>query len=96
MCSWLLRAKTTTRRGVASFLGGRGLAVTTSTYDKVSSKLCDAHDVVLAASKLFRQDGAGGRKASSFPRTKTAILAVGFLGTRLIENHGLAMTSGYI
>ena len=81
---------------VAGFLEKRGFVVSSTTYDEVDVKTCDTHDVVLAASKLFRQDGKGGRKASSFPKTKTPIVAVGFLGTRLIENHGLAMTSGYI
>ncbi len=83
-------------RRTREFLTNRGLQVTLSTYDEVDTQACDDHDVVLAASKLFREDGKGGRRASSFPKTSSPIVAVGFLGTRLIEHHGLAMTSGYI
>lgn len=81
---------------VRSFLSERQFAVTSVLYDQVDAKTCDAHDVVLASSKLFREDGKGGRKARSFPKTESPIVAVGFLGTQLIENHGIAMTSGYI
>lgn len=81
---------------IHAFLVKRGFEASVSTYDTVDVDTCDRHDLVLAASKLFREDGKGGRKASSFPRTQRPIVAVGFLGTRLIENHGLAMASGYI
>jgi hypothetical protein len=81
---------------IQGFLEERRMKVTATTYEEVDTETCDSHDVVLAASKLFREDGKGGRKASSFPKTRTPIVAIGFLGTRLIENHGLAMTSGYI
>jgi len=81
---------------IAKFLRNRGFAVTPTTYDEVDAAACDRHDVVLAVSKLFREDGKGGRKARSFPKTKAPIVAVGFLGTQLIESHGIAMTSGYI
>ncbi len=79
---------------IADWLAKRGFAQTVTTYAEVSSELCDASDVVIADSRLFRK----GKRVDpeSFPRTKTPVVAVGLNGTRLIEAHGLAMTSGYI
>jgi Thiol:disulfide interchange protein DsbD, N-terminal len=81
---------------IQKFLIDRGFSVEATTYPEVDSKTCDAHEVILADSKLFREDGKGGRKARDFPKTKTPIVAVGFLGHLIVEAHGLAMTSGYI
>lgn len=81
---------------IEEFLKARGFAVQATTYPEVDSKTCDGHDVVLADSKLFREDGKPGQKARDFPKTKTPIVAVGFLGHLIVEAHGLAMTSGYI
>jgi len=81
---------------IGKFLTERGFVVKATTYPQVDAKTCDAQDLIVADSKLFRQDGEGGRKARDFPRTRTPIVAVGFLGHLIIEAHGLAMTSGYI
>ena len=81
---------------IGKFLTDRGFTVQSSTYPEVDSKTCDANDVILADSKLFREDGKPGLKARTFPATKTPVVAVGFLGHLIIEAHGLAMTSGYI
>ncbi len=81
---------------IGKFLGARGFAVQTTSYKDVTAKACDAQDLVLADSKLFRKNAGASRKARGFPRTKVPIVAVGFLGTQLIEAQGLAMASGYI
>ena len=83
-------------RRVGDFLRQRGFAVDTTTYADVSAGECDAHDVVVADSKLFSETRAARRHIGEFPKTASPIVAVGLLGTRLIEAHGLAMTSGYI
>ncbi|MHC4850281.1 MAG: hypothetical protein ACYTEG_17790 [Planctomycetota bacterium] len=74
-----------------------GMAPKVTTYEKVTTRACDAADVVLTDSKLFRKNAAGSvGRARAFPKTESPIVAVGFLGTELIEGHGIAMTSGYI
>ena len=79
------------------FLREGGMAPTVTTYASVSARTCDGHDVVLADSKLFRKNEAGSiGRARAFPKTASPIVAVGFLGTELIEGQGIAMTSGYI
>ena len=68
-----------------------------TTYAKVDTRACDRHDVVLADSKLFRKNEKGSvNRARGFPATRTPIVAVGFLGTELVEGQKIAMTSGYI
>ncbi|MFT7620001.1 MAG: hypothetical protein ACI97A_003658 [Planctomycetota bacterium] len=82
---------------IKNFLGENGLVATVRTYGAATQAECDAHDVVLFDSKRFRKTARGARQAAiDFPKTKTPMVAVGFLGTELIEAHGLAMTSGYI
>ena len=81
---------------IEAFLRKRGFAPSVTTYAEVDLKSCDAHDVVLADSKLFRENRGALKHALEFPKTKSPIVAVGFLGTELIEAQGLAMTSGYI
>ncbi|MHC4940936.1 MAG: hypothetical protein ACYTHK_18500 [Planctomycetota bacterium] len=66
-------------------------------YPEVTTRECDAADVVLADSRLFRKNASGALgRARAFPKTASPIVAVGYLGTELIEGHGIAMTSGYI
>lgn len=82
---------------ISDFFGKHGLATTVATYWEVTKSACDASDVVLADSKLFRKSVKGSRaRVLAFPKTSSPIVAVGFLGTELIEAHGIAMTSGYI
>ena len=82
---------------IVEFLKKGGMAPKVAIYPEVTTRECDAADVVLADSKLFRKyaEGSVGR-ARAFPKTDSPIVAVGFLGTELIEAHGIAMTSGYI
>lgn len=82
---------------IATFLKENGIAPKVTTYTDVTTRACDAHDVVLADSRLFRKnDKSAVGRARVFPRTKSPIVAVGFLGTELIEGQKIAMTSGYI
>ncbi len=82
---------------IAAFLRQGGMTPKVTTYEKVTVRACDGVDVVLADSKLFDRNAAGSRaRARKFPKTSSPIVAVGYLGTELIEAHGIAMTSGYI
>jgi hypothetical protein len=82
---------------LADFLQKGGMAPVITTYAKVDARTCDTHDVILADSKLFRKNEAGSvGRARGFPKTTSPIVAVGFLGTELIEGQGVAMTSGYV
>ena len=82
---------------ISDFLRGSGMSPKITTYAKVTTRACNAHDVVLADSKLFRKNEAGSvGRARGFPKTEAPIVAVGFLGTELIEGQGIDMTSGYI
>ena len=82
---------------LVDFLKQNGIAPSVTTYTKVTTKVCDAHDVVLADSTLFRKNEKGSvGRARGFPETASPIVAVGFLGTELIEGQRIAMTSGYI
>ncbi len=81
---------------IAGFLQQRGLLVETTTYAKVTAARCDAVDVVLADSPTFRQVKGQTANARKFPKTASPVVAVGFLGTELIEGQQVAMTSGYI
>ena len=81
---------------IAGWLDGRGFAVDVATYADVTLAACDAHDVVLADSNVFQAHGVDRKTIQRFPRTATPVVAVGFIGTELVEAHGVAMTSGYI
>jgi hypothetical protein len=81
---------------IKTFLTERGCKVSVTTYEEVKAADCDAHDLVLADSKLFRKGKRVRNEVLAFPQTETPIIAVGFYGTELIEAHTVAMTSGYI
>ena len=82
---------------ITEFLKQGGMAPVVTTYEKVTMRACDAADVVLADSKVFRENTPGSiQRVRNFPRTSSPIVAVGYLGTELIEGQGIAMTSGYI
>ncbi|MHC4817449.1 MAG: hypothetical protein ACYTF8_05300 [Planctomycetota bacterium] len=82
---------------ISDFLREDGMSPEITTYAKVTGRACDAHDVVLADSRLFRENEKGSTgRARGFPQTSSPIVAVGFLGTELIEGQRIAMTSGYI
>ena len=81
---------------IAEFLRARGFVPTVTTYAAVTGEVCDAHDVVLADSPTFGRCKGQRAKVLSFPKTTAPIVAVGFLGTELLEAQKVAMTSGYI
>jgi hypothetical protein len=81
---------------IAGWLRGRGFDVALDTYAEVTPAACDARDVVLTDSDLSQKHGVATDVVRRFPRTASPVVAVGHLGTKLVEAHGLAMTSGYI
>jgi hypothetical protein len=82
---------------IAEFLKNGGMAPEVTTYEKVTMRACDAADVVLADSKVLRKNAKGSvARVSNFPKTRSPIVAVGYLGTKLIKGQKIAMTSGYI
>jgi DNA-binding response OmpR family regulator len=82
---------------ITEFLKQGGMASKVTTYEKVTTRACDGADVVLADSKLFDKKVAESvQRARKFPRTRSPIVAVGYLGTKLIQGQGVAMASGYI
>jgi hypothetical protein len=83
---------------IAAFLTERGFRTDVTTYAKVQQAECDAHDVVLADSPTYGHFGGKGtlEDAKRFPATASPIVAVGFLGTELLESQKVAMACGYI
>lgn len=81
---------------IASFLRARGIEVTVTTYAKVTTDECDRCEVVLADSPTYGQHKDAIKAARAFPRTASPVVAVGFLGTELLEAHKVAMACGYI
>lgn len=81
---------------IAAFLRERGFVPAVTTYAAVTAEACDAHDVVLADSPTFGQLRGQRVPARSFPKTQSPVVAVGFLGTQLLEAHKIAMACGYI
>ena len=86
---------------IRAFLAGHGIALQAARYGQVTKEACDGVDLVVADSPAddkaaFRRSMKLRRRARSFPRTAAPILAVGYLGTELLEAQGLAMASGYI
>lgn len=81
---------------IASWLRERAFKTDVTTYAAVTLAECDAHDVVVADSHYFQKHGVGRATIHAFPRTASPIVAVGFIGTELIEAHGIALASGYI
>lgn len=81
---------------IAGFLRARDFNTGIATYEDVAMEDCDARDVVVADSDVFRRHGVSAAVVKRFPATSSPVVAVGFLGTQLVAAHGLAMTSGYI
>lgn len=81
---------------IATFLTDRGLQCTVRTYADVAAADCEAHDVVVADSPYFKEAGKHRKAAAAFPETPTPVVAVGFLGTVLLEANRIAMACGYI
>ncbi len=81
---------------IAAFLRERGATPTVTTYAAVTTDACDAHDVVIADSPTFNQVRGKKVDVEAFPKTSSPIVAVGFLGTQLLEANKVAMACGYI
>ena len=81
---------------IAAFLKERGFVPTVTTYAKVTAEACDASDVVLADSPTFNQTKGARAAAMKFPETSAPVIAVGLLGTVVLEEHKVAMACGYI
>ena len=81
---------------IAAFLTARGFVPTVTTYAKVTAQDCDASDLVLADSPTFGQCKGQSAKGKAFPETSAPVVAVGFLGTVLLEAQKVAMACGYI
>jgi hypothetical protein len=79
---------------IAAFLKGRGCQPTVATWNEVTAAQCDAADVVLADSTLF--DNTKPADVRKFPNTSAPVVAVGFLGTELLEAQKVTMACGYI
>jgi hypothetical protein len=79
---------------IAAFLKDRGCAVTVATWNDVTAAQCDAADVVLADSPLHGHTKPAD--PARFPATGTPVVAVGFLGTALLEAQKVTMACGYI
>ena len=81
---------------IATFLRDRGLPTTVTTYATVTAALGDAHDVVVADSPTFNQVRKTKVSAEVFAQTTTPVVAIGFLGTHVLEANKVAMACGYI
>lgn len=81
---------------IAQFLLARGFTPTVTTWAKVTAELCDANEVVIADSLTFMAQRGKGVKVEKFPKTKSPIVAVNFLGTQLLVANKIAMACGYI
>lgn len=81
---------------IEAFLEKRGFEPTVTPYDAVTTEMCDAHDVVLADSPYSSEARNGARPARAFPETASPLVAVGYLGTVLLEAQKVAMACGYI
>jgi len=81
---------------VASFLRERGFVPSVATYTAVTAAQCDAHEVVVADSPTFGQLRGKGVNARTFPATASPVVAVGFLGTQLLEAQKVTMACGYV
>ena len=81
---------------IAAFLLARGLTPTVTTYALVTSELCDANEVVLADSPTFNQVRGKKINARAFPKTQSPVVAIGFLGTQVLEANKVTMACGYI
>jgi DsbC/DsbD-like thiol-disulfide interchange protein len=81
---------------IAAFLRERGIEPTVTTYADVTAAACDAHEVVIADSLTFDQQRAKKVDATKFPKTSSPVVAIGFLGTRVLQANKIAMACGYI
>lgn len=81
---------------IAGHLRGQGLLPTVTTHALVTTELCDANDVVIADSPTFTFARKTKVHAEVFAKSKSPVVAVGYLGTHLLEANKVAMACGYI
>jgi len=87
---------------IQEFLQKAGFTCKVTQYAAVTKAECEAHDLVVYDSPCSDQDTwrtvsrAGRKHAAEFPKIKTPLIAVGFLGTELLDAHRLAIACGYI
>lgn len=81
---------------IAGWLRERGFSPTVTTHASVTKELCDANDVVIADSPTFNQARKTKVQAEVFAQTKSPVVAVGYLGTRVLEANLVTMACGYI
>lgn len=81
---------------IATWLEEQGVACTVATYAEVTAEQCDSSDVVVADSPYFGQSRGARAAVQKFPQTTAPVVAVGFLGTQLLEANKIAMACGYI
>jgi hypothetical protein len=99
----LVTSKDQDRRGrIQKFLRGQGFTCKAVHYDGITKAACEQHDLVVYDSPCSDQETwravsrAGRQHATTFPEIDTPIIAVGFLGTALLEAHRIAIACGYI
>jgi hypothetical protein len=86
---------------IKAFLEARGFGCTVTHFKDVRKDECDRHDLVLTDSPnvdeaTFRASMRARKHAIAFPEISSPIIAVGYLGTELLEAHKIAMACGYI
>lgn len=81
---------------IATWLKDQGVECTVATYGELTPAQCDGSDVVVADSPYFGQARGGRAAVQAFPKTTAPVVAVGFLGTQLLEANKIAMACGYI
>ena len=81
---------------IAGHLRRQGLLPTVTTHALVTTELCDANDVVIADSPTFNHARKTKVRAEVFAQSKSPVVAIGFLGTQLLEANKVAMACGYI
>jgi hypothetical protein len=81
---------------IAAFLEAHGFRPTVTTYATATKGECDARELVVLDSPTFDQVKGVRKHALAFPETSTPMVAVGYLGTEVLEAQKVSMACGYI
>lgn len=82
---------------IIAMLNSEGFDCTTRTYESQPDKdFCDRFDVVIIDSENYGKSKALYKLANEFPKTQAPMVAVGYVGCRVISSHQIAMASGYM
>ena len=93
----MVRAQGDRADRIAGMFRSEGFRCTVRTFESRPDRgFCDRFDVVIGDCEGYQQSKSIVSFARDFPKTQTPIIAVGFLGSELVEAHQIAMTSGYI